>query len=175
MYLLDTSVVSSAVNPKHLLHTKTRSFLDSSGQNQDRIFVSVITVAETRFGLHLLKYRKPPFSPKFIAEVERRVAGIASTGMVLPVTRHIAETQGRLRADYAAVQMPKKAAAGYGLKGINVELWHDALPPSVLQITENDLWIAATAITHDLTLVAADNDFHKVQKASSDLKILLLS
>lgn len=175
MYLLDTSIVSASVNPSHPLHTKARLFLDSTGQYQHSIFVSVITVAEARFGLHLLKYRKPPFAAEFIAEVETRVAGIQATGMVLQVTTHIAETQGRLRADYAALQVPKKVATGERLKAINVELWHDALPPSRLQITENDLWIAATAITHDLTLVAADNDFLRVQKASSELKLLLLT
>lgn len=93
---------------------------------------------------------------------------------VLPITSHIADTQGRLRADYAAVQVPKKVVSGGGLKGSHVEHWHDAFPPSILQITENDLWIAATAITHELTLVAADSDFARLQKASAELNLLEL-
>ncbi|WP_371744306.1 MULTISPECIES: PIN domain-containing protein [Acidithiobacillus] len=39
-------------------------------------------------------------------------------------------------------------------------------------MTENDIWIAATALTHDLTLVTCDKDFDKLAEVESQLRII---
>jgi predicted nucleic acid-binding protein len=59
------------------------------------------------------------------------------------------------------------------LKSKPVELWHEGLTAGSLQVTENDLWIAATAITHDLMLLTADGDQDRMREADPRLKLLL--
>ncbi|EGQ63959.1 hypothetical protein GGI1_22609, partial [Acidithiobacillus sp. GGI-221] len=58
------------------------------------------------------------------------------------------------------------------LKGSPPERWSNDWPATALQITENDIWIAATALTHDLTLVTCDKDFDKLAEVESQLRII---
>lgn len=82
----------------------------------------------------------------------------------------MAREYGRLRAAYANGVVPN--VLGAKLKGKPVELWHQQVPPSMLHITENDLWIAAVAVTHDLILVARDKDFDSVKRHCNLLKLI---
>lgn len=141
------------------------------------MYISVVTLAEARFGVELLKKRSAQsgakVKPQDLASVEQRVQSMSRLATILHVTPHVAEDHGMLRAAWAQLRVPKLLASGK-LKNKPVEQWHEDVPTNVLHISENDLWIAATAITHDLTLVTFDGDHERLRDASPLLKVLLL-
>ena len=171
MFLLDTSALSALMNQDHALHAKAVAFKDHHVGQEQRLFVCVISLAEMQFGLNMYEARTPPPSKTDLDVVRKRIQAAASLSDPLEVTRHVAIKHGRLRSKWAWKLAPRKAAQGK-LKGAHPEHWSDDWPANKLQITENDIWIAAMAITHDLTLVTCDKDFDKLTKADSNLKIM---
>ena len=173
MYLLDTSIISAMVNTSAKGHAEAIAFRDKHAGQEQRFFICVISLAEMQFGLSLVEGRLPKPSNSELEIVRQRIRGAAGISEPLEVTRHVALEQGRLRAKWAWSIAPRKAGAGK-LKGAAPEQWSDDWPATALQITENDIWIAAVALTHDLTVVARDKDFHKLVKAEPQLRIIRL-
>lgn len=171
MFLLDTSVLSDLVNSSRPLHAKAVAFKNQYAGEEQRLFICVISLAEMQFGLDLYEGHASRPSQADLDAVRRRIKAANSISESLEVTHHVAQEQGRLRAKWARKIAPKKAAQGK-LKGIPPERWSDDWPASALQITENDIWIAAMALTHDLTLVTCDKDFDKLAEAESQLRII---
>lgn len=171
MYLLDTSIASITVNSGSPKHAAVQRFVTGTPLFADQIFLSVVTVAEVQAGVAALAQKVPAVARERIEEVNRRAQLIGQLGTILPVTAHIAKDHAALKIYYASKFAPKllqKAA----LKSKPVELWHEGLVASSLQVTENDLWIAATAITHDLILLTADGDHLRMKEADSRLRIM---
>lgn len=171
MYLLDTSVVSDLVNVRAGGYAAAQQWM-SENKRAD-LFLCVVTLAEMGFGYETLKLRKQSTNVTWLKEVERRISAAKQIAEAIVVTRHVADEHAKLRAAYAFLVAPK-AAESISLKSKPVELWHEDWPASKLQITENDLWIAATALAHDLTLVSRDTGFLKVQQAAPALKLRML-
>ena len=172
MYLLDTSVASVAATPSSPKHVAVQSFLNGTPMFADELFLSTVTIAEVQLGLHLLPHKLPAPSAQSIADVRQKALLIGQLGTILPVTTHIAHDHARLKIAYALQFAPNMLRRG-ALKGKPVELWHEGLTAGSLQVTENDLWIAATAITHGLILLTADGDHDRMRKADPRLKIFL--
>lgn len=162
MYLLDTNIVSAAVDSSSPKHTAVQRFLHSNALFNDQIHICAVTVAETQFGLNVFRMRKPVPAAERIHQVEQRVMKIAGMS-VLPIDKHVALCHAELRAAYAHHKVPR-LAAGQGLKNKAVELWHENVPPSKLHISENDLWITAAAINYELILVSADGDHKELRE-----------
>lgn len=173
MFLLDTSALSALMNQGHALHAKAVGFKDHYAGQEQRLFVCVISLAEMQFGLNMYEGRTPKPSKTDLDAIRQRIQAAASLSEPLEVTRHVAMEHGRLRAKWAWTLAPRKAAQGK-LKGTHPEHWSADWPANTLQITENDIWIAAMAITHDLTLVTCDKDFEKLAQADSNLKVIRL-
>lgn len=171
MFLLDTSALSALTNLNHERHTKALAFKDQHVGQEQRLFVCVISLAEMQFGLNMFEMRSPPPSKADLDTLHGLVQAAGRLSELLQVTRHVAIEQGRLRSKWAWKVAPRKAAQGK-VKGVPPERWSDDWPAALLQITENDIWIAALAITHDLTLVTCDKDFDKLVQADSNLKIM---
>lgn len=171
MFLLDTSVLSDLVNPSRPLHAKAVAFKNQYAGEEERLFICVISLAEMQFGLDLYEGHASRPSQVDLDAVRRRIKAANSISEPLEVTHHVALEQGRLRAKWARKIAPKKATQGK-LKGIPPERWSDDWPASTLQITENDIWIAAMALTHDMTLVACDKDFDKLAEAEPQLRVI---
>lgn len=170
MFLLDTSVLSVLMNPNQPQHADAVAFKDQHAGQEHRLFICVISLAEMQFGLNMYEGRTPRPNETDLNAVRGRIQAASSLSEPLEVTRHVAIEQGRLRSKWAWKLAPNKAAQGK-LKGAPPERWSDDWPANTLQITENDIWIAAMAITHDLTLVTCDKDFDKLAQADSNLKI----
>lgn len=173
MFLLDTSALSALLNPDHSLHAKAIAFRDQHAGQEQRIFVCVITLAEMQFGLNMYESLSPKPSQTALDAVRGRIQAAGGLSEPLEVTRHVAIEQGQLRSKWAWKVAPRKAAQGK-LKGAAPERWSDDWPANMLQITENDIWIAAIALTHDLTLVTCDRDFDKLSQADPDLRVMYL-
>lgn len=173
MFLLDTSALSALMDPSHARHANAVAFKDQYVGQEQRLLVCVISLAEMQFGLNMYEMRTPRSSETDLDALRKRIQAAGSLSEPLDVTRHVATEQGRLRSKWAWKVAPRKAAQGK-VKGMPPERWSDDWPASTLQITENDIWIAAMAITHDLTLVTCDKDFDKLAQADSNLRIMRL-
>lgn len=170
MYLLDTTVISDIVNESSHSHAAAMKFVDSNALIADQFNICAVTVGEMGFGRELLVLRTPSPAQRRIDDMDAKLAAAQRFAETLPVTHHVAREYGRLRAAYANGVVPNQLRAR--LKGKPLELWHQQVPPSLLHITENDLWIAAVAITHDLVLVTRDKDFDSVKRHCNQLKLL---
>ena len=170
MFLLDTSVLSALLNQDHSHHAKAINFQTQHAGQEQQLFVCVVSLAEMQFGLNMYEKRKPEPSPADLDAVRSRIHAAGKLSMPLEVTPHVAIEQGSLRSIWAWTVAPHKAAQGK-LKGTPPESWSEDWPADKLQITENDIWIAAVALTHDLTLVTCDKDFNKLATANSKLRI----
>lgn len=173
MFLLDTTALSALLNPDHLLHAKAIAFKDQHAGQEQRFFICVISLAEMQFGLNMYESRSPKPSEADLDALRGRSQAAGKLSEPLEVTRHVALEQGRLRSRWAWKVAPHKAAQGK-LKGAPPECWSDDWPANTLQITENDIWIAAMALTHDLTVVTCDKDFDKLAQADPSLRIMRL-
>jgi predicted nucleic acid-binding protein len=173
MFLLDTSALSVFMDPSNARYANAIAFKDRHVGQEQRFFVCVISLAEMQFGLNMYERRTPLASDADLDALRRRIQAAGSLSEPLEVTRHVAIEQGRLRSKWAWKVAPNKAAQGK-VKGVPPERWSDEWPASTLQITENDIWIAAIAITHDLTLVTCDKDFDKLVQADPSLKTIRL-
>jgi predicted nucleic acid-binding protein len=173
LHILDTTVASAAVNTHSAKHAAVRAFLAGTPLFADQLFLSAVTLAELRFGAVMLRQRTPPPTAEQVAEVDRRVQAAAKLGALLPVTDHVASEHAALKLAYARKFAPNLLQKG-ALKGKPPELWHEGLSAAALNVTENDLWIAATAIAHDLTLLTIDNDHARMRLADPRLRIMVL-
>lgn len=173
MFLLDTSALSAFMDVSHARHANAIAFKNQNVGQEQRLFVCVISLAEMQFGLNMYEMRPPRPSNADLDALRKRIQAAGSLSEPLEVTRHVATEQGRLRSKWAWKVAPRKAAHGK-VKGVPPERWSDDWPAATLQITENDIWIAAMAITHDFTLVTCDKDFGKLAEADSTLRIIRL-
>ena len=168
-YLLDTSVISGLVNTSSTHHMKAMAFRSSVG-SEDKVLICVVSLGEMQFGRDLMHSRWPPPSPARMAEVDAQLAVAQRLGAeVLEVTKHVAKEYGTLRALFARGVMPH--GLDKRVKGIPPELWYQATTAATLKVTENDLWIAAVAIAHDLTLVHRDRDFTMIGQHAKALRV----
>lgn len=174
MFLLDTSALSALLNKDDPLHAKAIAFKEKHVGQEQRLFVCVISLAEMQFGLNMYERRPSKPSQTALDAVRQRIQAAGALSSPLEVTRHVAIEQGRLRCKWAWKVAPHKAAQGK-LKGVPPERWSNDWPANTLQITENDIWIAAMALTHDLTLVSCDKDFDKLKQADDNLRIKRLA
>jgi predicted nucleic acid-binding protein len=130
-FLLDTNVVSEWVRPRP--HARVIDWLEAV--DEDRVFLSVITIAELRHGVERLAAgsRRKRLDDWVRGELPRRFEG-----RVLPIDGAIAESWGTIVA--------RSEAAGR--------------PIGVM-----DAFIAATAEVHSLALVTRNaRDFEPVLK-----------
>lgn len=173
MYLLDTSALSALVNSRQPNHAKAVAFKNQHVGEEQRLFICVISLAEMQFGLSMYEERRPRPNLADLEAVRRHIQAASGISRPLEVTRHVALEQGKLRAKWGLLVAPKKAAQGK-LKSAPPECWSKDWPATTLQITENDIWIAAMALTHDLTVVTCDKDFRKLTQAEAQLRVSYL-
>jgi predicted nucleic acid-binding protein len=169
MYLLDTSVASDVVGPPDSMPAATKAFMEAHGGDLENLYICSITVGEMSFGREL-PARRPQVDPNKVAALDATLQALGRFAQPFAVSNHVAKQYAIIRANYARGVLPH--GIDRKVKGKPVETWHQQLPSSELQITENDLWIASVAYTHDMTLVSRDKDFTKVKKYNPKLVFL---
>lgn len=121
-FLLDTSVVSESMRPQP--HSGVLEWL--ANVDEDRVHLSVVTLAEIRCGIELLPTGQ---RRKRLDDWLRQDLALRFEGRILPISPEIADAWGKIVARRDAIGRP---------------------------ISVMDAFIAATAETHALTLVTRD-------------------
>jgi predicted nucleic acid-binding protein len=149
-YLLDTNLVSvlyDAGRPNHLVVRNALAALDPNAPQ----LVSVVTIGELRFGLALSRAAGRP-----VAHIEACIERTEEHPLA-EVGRHTADAFGYVKS---SVALQRTDILRRQVRW--VEAWSDRVTGQLLQIDENDLWIAAQAVERNLVVVTSDPDFTRV-------------
>lgn len=111
-----------------------------------RLFLSAIVWGEVTYGAKVNKTFDLKSYNKFIHH--------HSEPILLPIDKHVAEVYGELRASL----FEKYSSKG---KNKRPEQLIDPATATEIGIDENDLWLVAQAITHNMTLVTNDK-MHRI-------------
>jgi len=141
-YLLDTNIVSPLCATTHKSHTLFKAQVQSLAPSH--IFVSEVTRAEVEFGIGV--YALAP--PNAMA-----LRNALTSFQFLSIDYDVAAVYGALRAALFNKYAPRKARQRLPRY---VETLVDGSTGMSMGIQENDLWIVATALAHNLGLVTAD-------------------
>lgn len=162
-YLLDTNLVSvlyDAGRPNHLAVRGAIAAFDTGAPQ----LVSAITIGELRFGLALSRAAGRP-----LAHIEACIERTEEHPLA-EVGAHTAEAFGYVKSSVALQRVDIQRRLPRW-----VEAWSDRVTGQLLQIDENDLWIAAQAVERNLVVVTSDPDFARViAPAVPELRVQLL-
>ena len=150
-YLLDTNVISRWFSG----HANVLAHIHSL-PNDTPLQVSVIAIGEVEFGHQITRTTD-------LDERDRCSRFIANQFPApLDVTKHVVSHYGDSRAQLFRDYPPQ------GKKQNHPERCHDTVTASDLEIDENDLWMAAQAITHNLVFVSNDKKIlERIRTASN--------
>ena len=152
-YLLDTGIVGHHFSR----HVNVVARINSL-PNDALIFISAITRGEIEFG----NCRTDSTDHERRAEFIRFVRDSFRGKFIVSVTKETGMHYGDLKAKIFAKYPPQSRRANHP------ETLIDAVTGSDLGIDENDLWIAAQAVEHNLILVTADN-MEKIKSVADGL------
>lgn len=168
-YLLDASVLSHLLDSTRDRHEEVRNWLQSRDPHS-RDVVSVIALAELRFGLQLAKAANRVSNLESLEAIISR----AETYESLPVSRATAYEYGLLKAAVVANRMPKRLQKLEKAAWGNPERWMDEFTGDNLHIQENDLWQCAQAVEREMVFVTVDKGVrHIADAACGRLRIVL--
>ena len=161
-YLLDTNLVSVLYDAGRPNNRAVRAALAAFDPTAPQL-VSAITIGELRFGLALSR-----------AAVDRsttsRPASRSSEQALAEVSRYTAEAFGYVKSSVALQRVDIRKRVPRWVEG-----WSDRVTGQLLQIDENDLWIAAQAVERNLVVVTSDPDFIRIIKlAVPELRVELV-
>ncbi len=163
MYLLDTNLVSVLYDNGRPNHLAVRNALAALHPNAPQL-VSAITIGELRYGLALSRTAGRP-----LAHIEACLERTEEHPLA-EVGRHTAEAFGYVKSSVAfrSVDIQRRIPRW-------VEGWSDRVTGQLLQIDENDVWIAAQAVERNLVIVTSDPDFTRViAPAVPELRVQLV-
>lgn len=144
-YLLDTNIVSYWFDGQS---SQNRNIVDRirSLPESSPLFVSAISLGEIEFGFRVRHEENFEFEREFRRFIQEKLP------IVLNVTRTTRSSYGLIRAELFDRYAP------WHKRGKRPRLGQLTEPVSELElgIQENDVWIAAQAMEHNLTLVSND-------------------
>lgn len=149
-YLLDTNVVSALYDARKATHAAARAFIGALPAEAPQL-ISVITIAELRYGLALSAAAGQPLS--FIEACIQRAELHPLAEIQQHTPRSFASVKSRLAI--ARIDLSRRLPRW-------VDQWKDRVTAQMLQIDEHDLWLAAQAIERNYVVVTDDTDFANV-------------
>lgn len=162
-YLLDTNLVSVLYDVRRPNHESVRRTVASLDPRAPQL-VSVVTVAELRFGLALSQAAGQP-----LAHIEACLER-AEEHPLAEIRRYTGEAFAHIKSSVALQRLDVRRRVPRW-----VEDWADRVTGQHLQIDENDLWIAAQAVERNLVVVTGDRDFTKIiAPAVPELRTMLV-
>lgn len=162
-YLLDTNLVSVLYDARRPNHVTVRQAIAALPTEAAQL-VSVVTAGELRFGLALARA-----SGQALTHIEACL--VSTEGHPLAeITRHTSDAFATVKSSVALARIDIRRRIPRWVEG-----WADRVSGQLLQIDENDLWIAAQALERNYVVVTSDRDFTQViGPAVPDLRVLLV-
>lgn len=162
-YLLDTNLVSVLYDARRLNHDAVRKAV-AALPGQTAQLVSVVTIGELRFGLALARAAGQRLT-YIEACLERTEAQ-----PLAEITRHTADAFATVKSSIALARIHIRRRIPRWVEG-----WTDRVTGQLLQIDENDLWIAAQAFERNYVIVTSDRDFTQIiAPAVPGIRVLLV-
>lgn len=162
-YLLDTNLVSVLYDAQRANHLAVRTAVAALDPASPQL-VSAITIGELRYGLALSRASGRPLT-HIEACIER-----TEEHPLAEVGRYTAEAFGYVKSSVALQRIDIQRRPPRW-----VEAWSDRVTGQLLQIDENDLWIAAQAVERNLVVITSDTDFTRViAPAVPELRVQLV-
>jgi tRNA(fMet)-specific endonuclease VapC len=149
-YLLDTCIVRYYFDQHPNVMANVALLADD-----DTISIAAITRGEIEFG----QYRTYSTDPDRRAEYLRFINNEFPRAMTISITEHTGPHYGELKAKLFEKYQPRSKKENHPERCI------DKMTGTELGIDENDLWIAALAIEHNLVLVT-DDTMNKIRSVS---------
>lgn len=143
MYLLDTNHCSRIIAGNDEGFQRDRTLTEQlQAHLSDGVATSVIVRGELRFMVRKSQRQ---------AENLQAVNAFLQTISLYPINGDVSDIYGKLKGDILDQLGPRDKAR------------RRKTTVQGLGFSDNDLWIAATALYYDLTLVSADRDFQRLQ------------
>ena len=168
-FLLDTQTVRYWYDSDCLQNQAVMANIESlrrqteSWEYKPRLLVSVITLGEIEFGHRVNPLPNPDVQAEYLKFVGEQLP--VRLEVIEDVTALFGELRRRLFDKYApgAMRKPK----------MRPEQLVDPITSKELGIQENDLWLCAQAVTHDMVLVTNDA-MHRIREVSQGMQPVLL-
>lgn len=109
MYLLDTNVISE-IRKGERANAGVRAFFQQAIANQEKLFLSVVTIGELRRGIELIRYRNDHAQAQ---QLEQLLDTILSQyrDYIIDIDSDITQLWGRLRVPHHEHELDKLIAA----------------------------------------------------------------
>lgn len=161
-YLLDTNILSMWYDINRvehsivLAHVKAARTPGTQTGYVSRLFISTVTLGEVEYGHRSATTPDPVKQTEYLKFIREQCP------VPLDITHHVAEQYGTMRAWLFNNCSPKNGRS----KAKRAEQLVFPASGQELGIDENDLWLAAQAMTHSLVFVSHDRrgNFGKVLK-----------
>lgn len=162
-YLLDTNLVSVLYDSQRSNHAAARAAIAALDPQAPQ-FVSAITIAELRFGLALSRA-----AGQALVHIEACIERAEEHPMA-EVGRHTSEAFAHVKSSVALHRLDVRRRIPRWVEG-----WTDRVTSQILQIDENDIWIAAQAVERNLVVLTSDRDFTQIiAPAVPELRVVLV-
>ncbi len=155
-YLLDTNILSYWYNPRRSEHAKVLARLQAVRQPEPqtgyvpRLYISVVTIGEVEYG------HKANSTMSLSEKSSFKTFLRDECPEPYTITEHVGEHYGALKAWLFDACSPKEMRT----KANRLSQLVDPVSAETLGADENDLWIAAQAMTFGLVLVTHDSRGH---------------
>jgi tRNA(fMet)-specific endonuclease VapC len=160
VYLLDTNIASALWDSNNPYHEHARKFVEGLGEN--RVYISRFVEAEILYG-HKVYAGSDPARRRIIEDRMRAFP------LVKDVDKHTAEPYSDIRAALFS-KFGDRDREGK-MKKKRPESLVDKTTSEQLQIQENDLWMAALAVQHNMSLVS-DDKMKRIKKVWPALDLI---
>jgi predicted nucleic acid-binding protein len=164
-YLLDTTALSTYLDPTHQFHAEKKEALDALPADASR-YISAVSLAELMFGVNLAGAIGRGDLPAL-----RRMIDQARAYAVLDLSHHTAAAYAALKVGLATKYLANVLRRN---RPRYVENWVDKVTGKALGVDENDLWMCAQSKERDLILVTADARMKRIEDADSDVRLLII-
>jgi predicted nucleic acid-binding protein len=162
-YLLDTNLVSVLYDARRPNHKAVRQAVAALDPLAPQL-ISVITIGELRFGLALSRAAGQPLK-HIEACIEK-----AEEHPLAEIGRYTGEAFAYVKSSVALQRLNVRRRIPRWVEG-----WTDRITGQLLQIDENDLWLAAQAVERNFVVVTSDQDFIQIiATAVPELRVSLV-